>query len=85
MGSRPREGDPSPLGARVWCQELSLSRPSVPWGGRQGPVARVSGARVVWAWGTQHRPHSVHSCEPALRAVGVAGGRPRGGVPRVIF
>ena len=26
--------------------------------------------------GTQHRPRSVRSCEPALRAVGVAGGRP---------
>ena len=32
--------------------------------------------------GTQHRPHSVRSCEPALRAVGVAGGRPRGGALR---
>ena len=28
--------------------------------------------------GAQHRLHSVRSCEPALRAVGVAGGRPRG-------
>ena len=29
--------------------------------------------------GAQHRPHSVHSCERSLRAVGVAGGRPPGG------
>ena len=29
--------------------------------------------------GTQHRPHSVHPCGPALFAVGVAEGRPRGG------
>ena len=62
-----------------WRQALSLSRPPVPRGGQLGPVARVSRARVVWAWGTQHRPHSVRSCEQALRAVGVAGGLPRGG------
>ena len=31
--------------------------------------------------GTQHRPHSLCSCKPSLRAVGVAGGRPLGGVP----
>ena len=54
-------------------------RPAVPRGGRPGPVARVSRSRVVLAWGTQHRPHSVRSCKPALRVVGVAGGRPRGG------
>ena len=29
--------------------------------------------------GTNHRPHSVRSCEPALHAEGLAGGRPRGG------
>ena len=29
--------------------------------------------------GIQHQPHMVRSCEPALRAEGVAGGRPRGG------
>ena len=29
--------------------------------------------------GTQHRPHSVRPCGPALLAVGVAEGRPRGG------
>ena len=29
--------------------------------------------------GTQHRSHSVRSCEPSLRAVGMAGGRFRGG------
>ena len=45
---------------------------------RQGPVARVSQARVVWAWG----PRSARSCEPALRAVGEAGGHPRGGALR---
>ena len=29
--------------------------------------------------GTQHRPHCVRACDPALRAVPLAGGRPRGG------
>ena len=29
--------------------------------------------------GTQHRPHSVRPCGPALLVVGVAEGRPRGG------
>ena len=59
------------------------------------PVARALGraARVPravfpgrgWRYvvaGTQHHPHSVHSCEPSLRAVAVAGRRPRGGVLR---
>ena len=55
-----------------------------PWGGQLGPVGvRGVGAVGVGAVGvgvgTHHRPHSVRSCEPALRAVGVAGGRPRGG------
>ena len=35
--------------------------------------------------GTQHRPDSVRSCEPALRAVGVAGGPLwGGGVPQAV-
>ena len=65
----------------VCCQALSLFRPPVPGGGQPGPVARVSRARVVWAWGTQHQPHSVRSCEPALRAVGGGGRASPGGVP----
>ena len=36
---------------------------------------RVGGVRA----GTQYRPHGVRSCDPALRAVPLAGGRPRGG------
>ena len=28
--------------------------------------------------GAQHRPHGLHSCEPALRAVGLEGGIPGG-------
>ena len=52
-----------------------------PWSGRPGPVARMSWARLVWAWGTQHRLYSVRTCKLAWRAVGMAGGRPLGGVP----
>ena len=66
-------------GAR--CQALSLPWPPVLWSG-QPPGFRVPcvpgavGAGV----GTQHRPHNVCPCGPALHAVGVAEGRPRGGV-----
>ena len=47
--------------------------------GSQGSATRVLPGAVdagVWA---QHRPHSVRPCGPALLAVGVAEGRPRGG------
>ena len=63
----------------AWCQALSLPRPPVLWSGRPGfrvpCVPGVLGAGV----GTQHRPHSVRPCGPALLAVGVAEGRPWGG------
>ena len=63
----------------VWFQALPLPRPSVLWGGQPGYrdpcVPGVVGAGV----GTQHRFHSVRPCEPALLAVEVAEGRPRGG------
>ena len=78
-------GGPSPGGCPatvvrgVWCQALSLPRPPVLWGGRPGfrdpCVTGAVGAGV----GTQHRPHSVRPCGPALLAVGMAEGRPRGG------
>ena len=86
------------VGGRLWglafhcCEGRLVSgavrppgRPSL-GAGSQGSVTRLSrawGAGGVGV-GTQHRPHSVRSCEPALRAVGVAGGRPRGGVPRAV-
>ena len=63
----------------AWCQALSLPRPPVLWSGQPGfrdpCVSRAVGAGV----GTQHRSHSVRPCRPALLAVGVAAGRPRGG------
>ena len=65
-------------GAR--CQALSLPWPSVLWSGQPGfRVPRVSGA-VGAGVGTHHRPHSVRPCGLALLAVGVAEGRPQGGV-----
>ena len=63
----------------AWCQALSLPRPSVLWSGQPGfRVPRVPGA-VGASVGTQHRSHSVRPCGPALLAVGVAEGCPRGG------
>ena len=65
----------------AWCQALSLPWPPLLWSGQPGfRVPRVPGA-VGAGVGTQHRPHSVRPCGPALLAVGVAEGRPRGGVP----
>ena len=63
----------------AWCQALSLPRPPVLWSGL--PRFRdpcVPGAVDAGAW-TQHRPPSVRPRGPALFAVGVAEGRPRGG------
>ena len=76
---RPRGGVPSTVVRGAWCQALSLPRPPVLWSGQpgfRGPC--VPGAVDAGVW-TQHRPHSVRPCGPALLAVGVAEGRPRGG------
>ena len=63
----------------VWCQALSLPRSPVLWSGQPGfrepCVPGAVGAGVE----TQHRPHSVRSCGPALFSVGVAEGCPRWG------
>ena len=72
-------GVPSTIVRGVWCHALSLPRPRVLWSGQPGfrdpcvPVAVSAGV------GTQHRPHSVRPCGPALLAVGVAERLPRGG------
>ena len=77
---RPRGGVPSTIARGAWCQALSLPQPPVLWSGQPGfRVPCVPGA-VGAAVGTQHRPHSVRPCGLALLAVGVAEGRPRGGV-----
>ena len=72
-------GVPSTVVRGAWCQALSLSRPLVLWSVQPGlRDPRVPGAVDVGMW-TQHQPHSVRPCGPALLAVGVAEGRPRGG------
>ena len=72
-------GVPSTVVRGAWCQALSLPRPPVLWSGQPGfRDPRVPGA-VGAGVGTQHRPHSVRPCGPALLAVAVAEGRPRGG------
>ena len=75
----PGGGVPSTVVRGAWCQALSLPRPPVLWSGQPGfRDPRVPGA-VGAGVGTQHRPHSVRPCGPALLAVGVAEVRPRGG------
>ena len=77
-------GVPSTVVRGAWCQALSLRRPPVLWSGQPGfrdPC--VPGAVDAGVW-TQHQPHSVRPCGPALLAVGVAEGRPRGGVPSTV-
>ena len=64
-------------GAR--CHPLSLPRPPVLWSGQPGFHDPCVPGAVDACVGTQHRPHSVRPCEPALPAVGVAEERPRGG------
>ena len=72
-------GVPSTVVRGAWCQALSLPRPLVLRSVQPGlRDPRVPGAVDAGVW-TQHRPHSVRPCGPALLAVGVAEGRPRGG------
>ena len=78
-------GGPSPGGwpatvvRGVWCQALSLPRSPALWGGQPGFRDPYAPRAVGAGMGTRHRPHSVRPCGPALHAVGVASGRPRGG------
>ena len=81
---RPRGGLPSTVVRGAWCQALSLPRPLVfrsVQPGFRDPC--VPGAVDAGVW-TQHRPHSVRPCGPALLAVGVAEGRPRGGLSSTV-
>ena len=72
-------GVPSTVVRGAWCQALSLPRPLVLRSVQPGfRDPRVPGAVDAGVW-TRHRPHSVRPCGPALLAVGVAEGRPRGG------
>ena len=77
-------GVPSSVVRGAWCQALSLPRPPVLWSGQPGSRHPcVPGAVDAGVW-TPHRPHCVHPCGMALLAVGVAEGRPRGGVPSTV-
>ena len=63
----------------VWFQAPSRPRPPVLWGGQPGYRDPCVPGAVGVGVGTQHRFNSVRPCGPALLAVGVAEGRPRGG------
>ena len=84
VGGRPRGGWPATVVRGVWCQALSLPRPPVLWSGQPGFRNPCVPGAVGAGVGIQHRPHSVRPCGPALLAVGVAEGRPRGGGPSTI-
>ena len=79
VGGRASPGGvPSTVVRGAWCQALSPPRPLVLRSVQPGfcdPC--VPGAVDAGVW-TQDRPHSVRPCGPALLAVGVAEGRPRG-------
>ena len=79
VGGRPRGGWPATVVRGAWCQALALSQPPALWGGRPGFCDPCPPGAVGAGVGTKHRPHSVRPRGPALLAVGVAEGRPRGG------
>ena len=79
VGGRPRGGWPATVVRGTWCQALSLPRPPVLWSGQPGFRDPCAPAAVDAGVGTQHRPHGLRPCGPALLAVGAAEGRPRGG------
>ena len=79
VGGRPRGGWPATVVRGAWCQALSLPRPPVLWSGQPGFRDPCVPCAVDAGVGTQHLPHSVRPCGPALLAVGVAEGHPRGG------
>ena len=84
-GGRPQGGWPATVVGGVWCQALSVPRRPVLWSGQPGfrdpCVPGAFGAGV----GTQHRPHSVRPCGPALLAVGGGGEASPGRVPSTIM
>ena len=78
-------GGPSPGGVAFHCCEGRPASGAVPPPAAR-PLGRASEFRdpcipgaVGVGVGTWHRPYSVRPCDPLLRAVGVAQGRPRGG------
>ena len=72
-------GWPATVVRGVSCQAPSLPRPPVFLSGQPGYGDPCSSGAVGVGMETQHRFHGVHPCGPALLAVGVAEGHPRGG------
>ena len=56
-----------------------------PLGGLPGPTTHWLWVRGAAGVGTCHQAHSARSCEPALRAVGAARGRPGGAPPAWVW
>ena len=83
-GRLSRRGWPSTVVRGLWCQVMSLPRQPVPWSGQPGFCDPCVPGTVGVGVGTQHRLHSVRSCEPLMPTVAVAGGRPRGGRPTTL-
>ena len=79
VGGRPQGGWPATVVRGVWCQALSLPQPPALWGGQPGFCDPCVPAAVGAGVGTQHQPHRVRPCGPALLSVGVAERLPRGG------
>ena len=61
------------------CQAVSLPRPPVLWSRQPGFRDPCVPGAVCAGVGTQHRPHSVRPCGPALLALGWRKGVPGGG------
>ena len=78
-GAVPGGGWPATVARGVWCQALSLPRPPVLCSGQLGFRGPCVPGAVSQGVGTQHPPHSVRPCRPALLAVGLAEERPLGG------
>ena len=78
-GAVPGRGGSATVVRGVWCQVLSLPQPPILWGGQPGYRDPCVPGAVGVSVGTQHRFHSSRPCGPALLAVGVAEGCPRGG------
>ena len=78
-GAVPGGGGLPPLRGAPGVRRCPFPRPPVLWSGQPGFRDPCVPGAVGAGVGTQHRPHSVRPCGPALLAVGVAEGRPRGG------
>ena len=77
-GAVPGGAWPATVVRGVWCQALSLPGSPVFWGGQPGYRNLCVPGAVGVGVGTQHRFHSMRPCGPALLAVRMAEGRPRG-------